>query len=84
MSWDNDAVWKLNLGVSKTSDGKNWQIAGTLQSGEACEDLQHPLVLMAAGLVVFPDRIARFDAGGNFQWVAMLRESGPLMVPVKD
>src|SRR6185437_6213501 len=46
--------------------------------------LSEPLILLAEGLVVFRDRIARFDHAGSFSWVMMLRQSGPLLVPKKQ
>jgi superfamily II DNA or RNA helicase len=83
LAWDDGAAWRLCLDFTKSADQKAWQLQGKLQRGSALEELSAPLLLLAAGLVVFPDRVARFDSGDAFQWVAMLRQSGPLLVPVK-
>ena len=72
------------MNVTQTSDQKHWELSGRLERECQFEDLRRPLVLLHLGLVVFPDRIARFDDGGDFRWTAMLRTSGPLLVPVKD
>ena len=84
LSWDDGPSWKLRLDVRKTSDHRHWRIQGTLERGEQAEDLTSPLVLLAKGLVVFPDCVARFEASDGFPWVLMLRQSGPLLVPVKQ
>lgn len=84
LTWDHGDPWKLHLELAKAADGKHWQLQGTLQRGEVNEPLASPLLILSAGLVVFADRIARFDAAGGFEWVAMLRQSGPMLVPVKQ
>ena len=84
LTWDDGPAWKLQLNVAQTSDQRHWELSGRLEREGQFEDLSRPLVLLHLGLVVFPDRIARFDDGGDFRWTAMLRTSGPLLVPVKD
>ncbi len=83
LSWDDGPPWTLALDVAKSTDQKHWRVAGKLTRGTAAEELSHPLILLAAGLVVFRDRIARFDPGTDFSWVAMLR-GGELSVPMKQ
>ncbi len=84
LTWDDGPAWKLQLNVAQTSDQKHWELSGRLEREGQFEDLSRPLVVLHLGLVVFPDRIARFDDGGDFRWTALLRTSGPLLVPVKD
>src|SRR5262249_45630081 len=43
--------------------------------------LSAPKLLLAGGLVILADRIARLEDGGIFPWVAHLRQYGPLRVP---
>src|SRR5205823_4898146 len=40
-----------------------------------------PLLLLRGGLVLFRDRLARFDHGGAFPWVLALRNDGELTIP---
>ncbi len=84
LTWDDGPVWNLYLSVSESPDRKHWQLEGNLQREGATVDLASPVALLALGLVIFRDRIARFEAGGAFAWVAMLRQSGTLLVPKKQ
>jgi superfamily II DNA or RNA helicase len=84
LAWDDGPAWKMQLSVTKSSDQKHWQMTGRLQRGDETAPLSHPLLLLTAGLVVFPDRIARFDPGDDFQWTATLRKVGQLLVPVEE
>jgi superfamily II DNA or RNA helicase len=82
--WDDGPAWQVKLSIAKTADNKHWALGGTLVRGDRIEDLSNALHLFATGLVIFADRIARFDAGNNFRWVALLRKSNPLLVPVTE
>lgn len=84
LAWDDAPAWNLCLSVTESDDRKHWQLCGQLQRNGATEDLTKPLALLGAGLVIFPDRIARFDPGGAFPWVAILRQSGSLLIPKKQ
>ena len=84
LSWDDGPAWHAALDVSKTADGNSWQLTGKLVREGAVEPLGKPLLILAAGLVVFEDRIARFEDDGAFAWVVMLRQFGSLAVPVKQ
>jgi superfamily II DNA or RNA helicase len=84
LAWDDGPPWQAKLSISKTTDKKHWALGGTLVRGDIVADLSSPVQLFATGLVIFPDRIARFDAGNNSRWVALLRQSNPLLVPVRE
>ena len=43
--------------------------------------LAEPAMLLASGLVFHGGRVARFDDGGAFPWVLLLRKEGALEVP---
>jgi superfamily II DNA or RNA helicase len=83
LAWDNGSPWQLSVNLAKTDDEKHWVLSGTLVRDDAVEDLAKPKVLLAHGIVIFPDRIARFDAGNHFHWASQLRRFGSLSVPVK-
>ncbi|HWB00915.1 MAG TPA: DEAD/DEAH box helicase [Pirellulales bacterium] len=84
LAWDDGPAWKLVLEVTKSADRKCWQLGGKLARGIEVEELSGPLAVLSVGLAIFPGRIARFDPCGSFSWGAMLREIGPLQVPVKE
>jgi superfamily II DNA or RNA helicase len=84
LTWDDGPPWQVKLSISKTTDEKLWALGGTLVRGDRVADLSSPVQLFSTGLVIFPDRIARFEAGNNSRWVALLRQSNPLLVPVRE
>ena len=84
LAWDDGPAWKLSLNLSKSADQKTWKLLGKMLRGTAVEELSRPLLILTSGLVIFPDRIAKFDCRGDSQWLAMLCEVGSLSVPVKD
>ncbi|HXY34235.1 MAG TPA: SNF2-related protein [Planctomycetaceae bacterium] len=84
LAWDDGPAWKLKLGIAKTADEKQWALSGQLVRREQVEELSRPLALIKMGLVIFPDRIARFDPAGHFPWIVSLREQNPLLIPVKE
>ncbi|MCE9555044.1 MAG: SNF2 helicase associated domain-containing protein, partial [Planctomycetes bacterium] len=43
--------------------------------------LDVPMLLSAGGMVIWPDRVARLDAAGQFPWIKMLRQQQELTVP---
>jgi superfamily II DNA or RNA helicase len=84
LAWDDGPPWQLSMNLAKTEEEKHWVLSGTLVRDDTIEDLAKPLVLLAHGIAVFPDRIVRFNAGNHFHWASLLRQSGSLSVPVKD
>jgi superfamily II DNA or RNA helicase len=82
LAWDDGPPWQFQLEVNKTPDARRWRFGGVLRRGDEVADLGAPLLLLAHGLVIFADRIARLDVGPGFSWIAQLRNSGPLEVPV--
>ena len=84
LTWDDGPPWQVKLSISKTTDEKLWALGGTLVRGDRVADLSSPVQLFSTGLVIFRDRIARFEAGNNSRWVALLRQSNPLLVPVRE
>src|SRR6185436_4033467 len=72
-AWDAGEPWKLWLEV-RQDDRDQWNITGSLRRGEERMDLSEPLLLLESGFVILKGRIARFDPGGAFPWVAQLRD----------
>ena len=84
LAWDDGPPWKFKLDVSQSTDRKHWQIRGLLERGDAARELSEPLAILASGLVIYPDLIARFESGDDFRWVISLRSTGPILVPVGE
>ncbi|MGD9645911.1 MAG: SNF2-related protein [Pirellulales bacterium] len=84
LAWDDGPPWEFRIEVSKSADRSIWRFEGTLRREDESISLDTPLLLLAHGLVIFADRIARLSCDGSFSWIALLRANGPLSVPVKD
>jgi hypothetical protein len=83
LAWDDGPPYRFELEVSRSTDGQAWQFTGDLRRGDEAVALETPLLLLAHGLVVFTDRIARLDCQAEFSWIAALR-TGVLRVPIQD
>jgi superfamily II DNA or RNA helicase len=84
LTWEDGPPWKFKLEVSKVTDQTHWQVRGLLERDASTRELSEPIAILGAGLVVFPDHIAKFSGGHDSRWVTTLRNSGPLLVPVKQ
>lgn len=87
--WDAGPAWKPRLYVDEEKKAKQWKVKGELyRSNSAGQDqtvsLAEPLLLLADGLVVFQDRIARLDPAHDFRWVSLLRRIDSVEVPFAD
>jgi superfamily II DNA or RNA helicase len=80
--WDAGEPWRLALEV--TGDDDEWRLDGHLTRGDERLPLSAPVLLCAAGLVIFEDRVAALDSGEGFGWVPFLRREGVLRVPRAD
>jgi superfamily II DNA or RNA helicase len=84
LAWDDGEPWELWLEVRPESSAREYVVAGSLRRAGERRDLEEPVLLIAGGLVFWPDRVARFNDFGAFAWVSLLRQNGPLVVPVKQ
>ncbi len=82
LAWDEREPWELALEVRQA--GKQYTLTGALRRGEERRPLTEPVLLVAGGLVFWPDRVARLRDHGAFGWVTLLREKGALTVPAKQ
>ena len=82
--WDDGRPWEFRLDVRPDVSGRHYLVTGTLDREAQQVDLAVPLLLLAGGIVIFPDRAAHLDDGGAFPWIAELRRVGSLRVPASD
>jgi superfamily II DNA or RNA helicase len=82
LDWD-PQPWTLGLRLERSENG-DLGIVGELTSDGHTRPLSEPEVLLARGLVVFPERIAPFEPRGGFPWVALLRRLKRLELPAAD
>ncbi len=78
---DLDPPWELAIAVTRDDGAKQWVLAGNLRRGEALMPLAEP-ALIVPGVVIGAGRFGRFDDGGAFAWVPVLRRVGRIAVPL--
>jgi superfamily II DNA or RNA helicase len=86
LAWDDGPPWRFRLRVEADDARGRWVLAGELirQGQEAPIPLAKPVLLLAKGLVLLEDRLARLEAGDVFEWIAALRKSTGIDVPYRD
>ena len=57
------------------------KLAGHLQRGEQTARLGDAVLLLAHGVVLFPETLARLDAQHDFAWISALRQAPAIEVP---
>ena len=86
LAWDDGPPWRFRLRIEADDKKKRWLLEGQLvregQSGPV--PLKTPALLLASGLVLLEDRLARLAAGDFFPWIAALRKASAIEVPYKD
>ncbi len=82
LRWQDGEVWQFRLEVRRSLDGEQYEMAGALWRGEERMDLAAPLLLQDAGIFFTREWAALYEHHGAFNWIALLREQGPLRVPV--
>ncbi len=84
--WDDGAPWRFELELRRETDKaeENLVLRGRLVRGDERIDVETPELLLAHGLVLFKERVARLASVDAFEWILNLRKQGPLAVPVRD
>jgi len=87
LAWDDGEPWRFELEVTSAKasnggrDGDELRLTGQLRRNADRVVLREPVLLSAAGLVFFQDRVARLDIGEAFSWVPLLRREEEIRVP---
>ena len=86
LAWDDGPAWRFHLRIDADDEQNCWRFGGELlrDGGGDPIDVKTPPLLTAAGVGLVEDRLARFEAGDCFAWVAALRKGLPLEVPYAD
>jgi hypothetical protein len=83
LEWDAGDPWTLRLEV-RQDDRDQWNITGDLRRGEERMPLNDPVLVLDGGFVLARGKLARFDAGGGFPWVAQLRDAKRISFPDRE
>ncbi len=83
LTWDDGPPWKLQLEVSPTDTG-DFTVTGVLRRHDESMSIHQPRRLLKSGVMFVGDTATRFDDGGDFQWIVLLRQHGHISVPRAD
>ena len=78
--WDDGAPWVFTMEVTPDGSGRDYVVRGALHRGEERMALDVPRLLLASGLVLTRECLARLDDGGAFEWIVHLRRHGTVRV----
>lgn len=84
LAWDDSEPWRLRLQMQDDPQRGVWSLKGELHRGETAINLNQPVLLLANGLMLLPDRIARLDVGNSFGWISALRKGQTLTIPYHE
>ena len=85
VTWDDAGCWQFHLKVEEDNPKRLWRISGQITRGNEAVPLGDPVLLMATGLVLFPDRLARLDVSTDqFGWIVTMRRQGLIEVPYSE
>ena len=83
--WDDGDPWQFRLDVEEDDQEQLWRLSGHVCRGGSVVPLSDVVLLMATGLVLFPDRLARLDVSpDHFGWIVILRAQPAIEVPYSD
>jgi superfamily II DNA or RNA helicase len=82
--WDGGDPWRVRLQVQSQPAEQQWQLSGELFREGQVRSLDEPVLLLARGLVLFPECLARLDAAEHFSWIAALRKQPVIEIPHRD
>jgi superfamily II DNA or RNA helicase len=83
LKWDSSPPWEFQLVVREDDAQKNYILEGVLRRSGEDVSLASPLLLVP-GIVFFAGTAARFDDKRAFTWVAFLKKTGSLVIPIKQ
>ncbi len=84
LNWDDGEPWQFGLEVTRDVNDGDYRLSGFLRRGAERMPLATPALLTSGGILVAHDYATRFNAGGAFAWVSLLRERQSLAVPAAD
>lgn len=79
LEWDEGEPWRFRAAVERQR--KEWILRGFLERGGERMDLADAAVLAEQGVAIAGGRVAPFDHGGAFRWVALLKKHKQIKVP---
>ncbi len=84
LAWDAGAPWRFRLSLGASVQAATWTLGGVLYRDDEERPVTSARLLLPAGLILWEDRIGRFDPDGSYDWINHTREAGGLEVAADD
>jgi superfamily II DNA or RNA helicase len=85
IAWDDGDPWRFRLRAEEDDQRQVWRLSGQVCRGRAIVPLGDVVLLMASGIILFPDKLARLDVSADqFGWIVILRAQAAIEVPYSD
>ncbi|MEI8021751.1 MAG: helicase SNF2, partial [Schlesneria sp.] len=84
LAWDDGGHWELCLKVEFEPAEEAWKLRGSLRRGEEHMSLKDPVLVVPGGLAITTTLVRPFQDFDAYPWVALLRRSDDLKVPVGE
>ncbi len=84
VTWDDGPAWRFRLDATADDKRKKWTLCGTLQREGEARPLVETKLVLGDGVVLFDDRVARFDGPEAVPWIRAFRQNPTIEVPYKD
>ena len=82
LTWDDGPAWTFRMCIEQRD--RNWVVRGYLERDQERMDLADAALVVQDGLVFVRGRIAALDHGGNFGWIALLRRTREIEIPLEQ
>ena len=78
-----DQTWQFGIEVVTDRKDKSWKFTGVLRCNNEERPLDSTVAVFSAGVVMFPEEIAKFDNNGLANWLNLLQQ-GSIRIPFRD
>ena len=85
IAWDDGEPWRFRLRAEEDDQRQLWRLSGQVCRGGEVVSFSDVVLLMATGIILFPDKLARLDVSpDHFGWIVILRAQPAIQVPYSD
>ncbi len=84
IAWDDGPPYRFRLEMPGDDARQRWLLRGSLYRGDERVPLEKPVLMLNSGVILFDDRMARFDAAGAPPWITLLQSHREIAIPYGD
>ncbi|MBV6431138.1 MAG: RNA polymerase-associated protein RapA [Bryobacteraceae bacterium] len=82
LEWDCGPLWEFSLRIDR--EGEHYKMRGSLSRDSETCSVEDPDILFSDGLMLYRNRIARYEHHGAFSWAQTLRKEKQIVIPVSQ